>query len=80
MNLELISPFAAVSFNQAVGSFLDFAQTLCLIFAVAKVAQGGWNISRGDVSDGYANIGAGFLIGAAVLIVRMFAAWLGITL
>lgn len=70
----------AVTFSQAVGSFLDFVQILCLLFAIAKVAQGAWNISRGDVSEGFSNIGAGFLLGATVVIVRMYASWLGITL
>lgn len=71
---------ATTSFNQAVGSFLDFLFVVTVLLGAPKLAQGAWAISRGNYTEGIASVIAGFLCCMTVPIIRMFAGWLGVSL
>lgn len=80
MHASIQALLAATSFHQSVTSFLDLAQIVCLLFGIPKIAQGAWSFSRGEFKEGKAEIIAGFLLAMSVVIVRMFAGWLGVNL
>lgn len=64
---------AQASFDSALTSFISFLTRILLLIGVAVVALGGWLIAQGKNSDGILAIIGGFVIAAAVPIVRLLA-------
>ena len=68
---------AQATFDSALNSFIGFLAKILLLIGVAVVALGGWLISQGKNSDGVLAIIGGFIIAAAIPIVRLLAQMTG---
>ncbi len=51
-----------------------------ILLGIPKIAQGAWNISRGNYNEGIAAVIGGFLCCLSVPIIRTFAGWLGLSI
>lgn len=78
--MQLIPILGASSFEQVTGRFLDFIQIVSILFGLALIIGGVWRLTRGDMAEAIAPIAGGFLLCLAVVIIRMFAGWIGVTI
>lgn len=71
--------FAQATFDTALESFLRLLARVLLLIGVAMVFFGGWLVSQGKTTEGVLAIIGGFIVAAAILIVRTLAAMIGST-
>ena len=71
--------FAQATFDAALESFLGFISKILLLLGVAVVFYGGWMVSQGKSSEGVLAILGGFIIAAAIPIVKLLAQFTGAT-
>lgn len=68
---------AQATFDSALTAFVAFLSRILLLIGIAVVAYGGWLISQGKNADGVMAIIGGFVIVAAVPIIRLLASMVG---
>jgi hypothetical protein len=78
MHLHIL--IAAITFELGASRFLDFLQIVAVLFGLVLIIHGIWRISRNELSEAMAPIAGGFLLCLSVVIVRMFAGWVGVSL
>lgn len=79
-NSSTLGPiFAQTTFDSALRSFLEFLTKILVLIGVALVFYGGWLIGQGKTAEGVLCIIGGFVIAAAVPIMRMLAEMTGTT-
>ncbi len=77
---NIIPILATAQFVPIASRFLDFIQVVSILFGLALIIGGVWRLTRGDMAEAIAPIAGGFLLCLAVVIIRMFAGWIGVTI
>ena len=80
MNILTIGLLAAATSIPALSQFLDFMFIVTLVLGISLLGAGSWNLSSGRTQEGINCVAAAFLMAASVPIIRMFAAWLGVSI